>query len=347
MFRAAVGFLAVLLSLFPAGCGVPGEPLPPLLEIPAPVHDLVAEQVGSRVILRFTKPQLTTEGTLIRYLDRIGIHGAFLSAGASPEAFPKQERLLATLPAAQIPEGTEQLVYELPLEASQRGTHALFALKVVNHREMDGGFSNLASLEIVDLPEPPAGLEATLTEPAIQLRWTAAERSVFGSTAPTPEGYEVYRAEAGSSNPAQLRATVATTAFEDREFAFGSRYIYAVRAFAQRGESRARTPESNRVEIAAVDRFPPAAPQDLRAVAIPGAVELAWSPNSELDLAGYNLYRRAGGGEFTRLNAELLPLPLFRDTAVLAGTDYRYMVKAVDRAGNEGDASGQAAATAE
>lgn len=329
-----------------AGCGVPGEPLPPLLEIPEPVRDLVAEQVGARVILRFTKPQLTTEGTLIRSLDRIEVHGAFLAPGSSLDVFPEQERLLATLPAAQIPEGAGQLSYALPLEASRRGTMGIFALKAVNQREKNAGFSNIASLEITDLPEPPTNLRASLTEPAIELRWTPATRSAFGGPAPTPEGYEIYRADAGSASAPQLLATSKDPSFDDHTYAFGKRYDYSVRAFVRRGASTARTPDSNRVEIAAVDRFPPAAPQNLRAIAIPGAVELAWSPNGEPDLAGYNVYRTANG-EFARLNSGLLSLPLYHDSTVQPGVDYRYTVKAVDRTGNEGPASAPATATAE
>lgn len=342
MFLSAVCFFALLL----ASCGVPGEPLPPLLEIPKPADDLVAEQVGSRVVLRFSAPQLTTEGTLVRFLDRIEIHGTFLPATASREPFADQERVLATLLAAQIPEGSGQLTYEMPLGASQRGTRGRFAVKAVNHREMDGGFSNLASVEIADLPEPPSDLQATLTEPAIQLRWSPSGQSAFGGPAPAIDGYEVYRSETGSSAPAQLLATTPTASFEDNTFTFGARYVYSVRAFARRGESTARTPESNRVEITAVDRFPPAAPQNLRAVAVPAAVELAWSPNGEPDLAGYNVYR-SEDSQFTRLNSELLVLPLYRDTTVSAGGEYRYEVKAVDRNGNEGIASARVAATGE
>jgi hypothetical protein len=316
--------------------------MPPLLEIPQPVEDLVAEQVGTRVQLRFSAPHLTTEGTLIRRLDRIEIYGVLLPQSGSAEDFAGQARLLATLAAAQIPEGAAGLTYELPLEASHRSAHAHFALKAVNHRDMDAGFSNVASLEIADLPEPPSGLEATLTEQSIQLRWTPSPQSAFGGPAPATEGYEVYRAEADIAAPAQRLATVHDSAYQDREFVFGHRYIYIVRGIAVRGDSTARTPESNRVEIEAVDRFPPIAPQNLRAIAVPGAVELVWSPNVEADLAGYNLYRSEDGA-FARMNSELLDVPLYRDASIQPGRQYRYQVRAVDRAGNEGPPSPEAA----
>ena len=344
--RGVAGCLAATLCLLLGACGVPGEPLPPLLEIPAPVHDLAVEQVGAKIFLRFSVPQLTTEGTRVRDLSRIEIHGAVLPAESLPETFPEQARILATLPAVQLPEGQGQITYELPLDASERGRKALLAVKAINRRGKDAGFSNIAAVEILDLPDPPGDLSAMLTEQAIQLRWTPAQQSAFGGPAPTPDGYEVYRSEAGSTAPAQLLGTADSPSYDDRAFSFGTRYAYTVRAFARRGDSTARTAESNRVEIAAEDRFPPTAPQNLRAVAGPGAVELAWSPNAEPDLAGYYIYR-SEGGSFTRLNREMFFLPLFRDSTVQPGTSYRYVVKAVDRAGNEGAASAEAAATGE
>jgi hypothetical protein len=343
---AASCCLAALLSLILSGCGVPGEPLPPLLELPQPIRDLAVEQEGARLVLHFAKPQLTTEGTLIRFLDRIEIHGAFLVPDASAETFPEQGRLLATLPAAQLPDGAGEINYELPLAPGQRGLKAFLAVKAINRREKDAGFSNVASVEIVDLPEPPSGLAATLTEQAIRLSWREAERSVFGGTAPKPDGYEVFRSETGTSAPAQMVGTADSPTYEDSSFTFGPRYVYRVRAFVRRGDSKAVTPYSNAVEVTATDIFPPAAPQNFRAIAVPGAIELSWSPSAEADLAGYNVYRSEGGA-LVRLNAELLALPLYRDTTAKSGIEYRYTVKAVDRDGNEGPSTEQAIATAE
>ena len=343
---AVVCCLAALL----AACGVPGEPLPPLLEIPEPARDLAAEQVGARLLLRFTRPQLTTEGTRARFLNRLEIYGAFQPADAPPPSFPEQVQLLAVLSGAELLGGQERITHELPLTASQIGARAFFAIKAINHRGMDAGFSNQIAVDIADLPEAPGQLQATLTEEAIRLSWRPAERSAFGGPAqdqaPDQTGYEVYRAETDSVAPAERIGTAALPSYDDRSFTFGHRYVYKVRAYRRQGDSTAVTPDSGSVEVDAVDRFPPAAPQNLRAITVPGSVDLAWSPNSEQDLAGYNVYRGEGASP-TRLNQALLVIPLFRDSSVTAGTSYRYQVKAVDREGNEGPASEDAAAMGE
>ena len=54
--------LVALAALGAAGCGYIGEPLPPLANVPARVTDLAAMQRGSRIVVSFTVPRLTTEG---------------------------------------------------------------------------------------------------------------------------------------------------------------------------------------------------------------------------------------------------------------------------------------------
>ena len=327
-------------------CGVPSEPLPPLQEIPSPVADLSAAQVGARVQLVWSRPRLTTEGTRAQSLDRMEIFGLFLRDETELTSFPEQSRLVATAPVESASETEERTVYELPLEGPRIGATAFFAVKAVNRKGKDAGFSNMVSLTIADLPEPPSDLQATLTEKAIRLSWKPAPRSVFGGAAPPLDGYQVLRKEAGSTEAAEEIGMAPSPAYDDSSFEFEHRYVYSVRAFVKQGDSLAATPFSAPVEMAAVDRFPPAAPQNVRAIAVPGAVEMAWSPNPEPDLAGYNVYR-SDGGTFAKLNPERLLIPVLRDPAVRPGAAYRYHVRASDKNGNQSDPSEEISITAE
>ena len=70
---------------------------------------------------------------------------------------------------------------------------------------------------------------------------------------------------------------------------------------------------------------------------------MIWAPNTDLDLAGYNVYRHEPGTAPVRLNPELVKTPAYRDTAVVPGKTYAYSVSAVDLRGNESARSEEAA----
>ena len=94
------------------------------------------------------------------------------------------------------------------------------------------------------------------------------------------------------------------------------------------------------------DVFPPARPSGVQAVFSSVGqkpfIDLTWTPNSETDLAGYYVYRREAGEQATRLNAQPVQAPSFRDSDVRAGAKYFYSVVAVDVRGNASPASEEA-----
>ena len=58
--------------------------------------------------------------------------------------------------------------------------------------------------------------------------------------------------------------------------------------------------------------FHPKAPQNLSAVSFPSFIHLTWSPNTEPDLAGYNIYRSlSSGGPYSKVN-----------DSIVTGTEY-------------------------
>ncbi|HEY3744185.1 MAG TPA: hypothetical protein VGL53_30275 [Bryobacteraceae bacterium] len=58
MRRDVLLWFAVVLG----GCGYVGYPLPPAINIPVPVTNLRAAQVGDQMIVEFTEPLHTTAG---------------------------------------------------------------------------------------------------------------------------------------------------------------------------------------------------------------------------------------------------------------------------------------------
>jgi hypothetical protein len=74
------------------------------------------------------------------------------------------------------------------------------------------------------------------------------------------------------------------------------------------------------VDVFAHDSFPPAVPSGLEAVfsAVPqnSFIDLTWTPNTEPDLAGYNVYRHTANSPPQKINSELVKTPRFPDPGI-------------------------------
>jgi hypothetical protein len=168
--------------------------------------------------------------------------------------------------------------------------------------------------------------------------------------------YRVYRREQGG-NKDLIAGELPLSGQEspsllDRSFEWEKTYDYHLTIVTivvepSGGEQQVEGEDTASVRVVAHDVFPPAAPSGLQAVfSGPGQkpfIDLVWTPNSEPDLAGYNVYRREeGGGEAVKLNSELIKSPAFRDNQVDSGHQYAYSVSAVDVRGNESPRSAEA-----
>ena len=84
------------------------------------------------------------------------------------------------------------------------------------------------------------------------------------------------------------------------------------------------------------DLTPPGAPLGLFSTPSAGAITLDWQANTEPDLVGYRVLRATtAGGPYGLITGSLVVGTQFTDTAVVEGTTYFYVVRAVDGSGNE------------
>jgi fibronectin type 3 domain-containing protein len=308
----AASGLAVVL----AGCGYVGEPLPPLANIPARVIDLAAVQRGSRIIVQFSVPSLTTETKPIPGPIKLD-----LRAGTA-EHF---EEFAWSVNAQRIPEGEVQngiARYEIP-SGQWTGKAVILGARVEAANRKSGAWSNFVTVPVVPAPETPADVKAVATGQGLRLTWAAA-----GSQ------FRVLRKAEGGTDFA-LVATVEKPEWTDAEIEYGKQYTYLVQTVVKVEENRVAESElSAEQSIKPIDTFPPAAPGGLHATVGPASIELSWDPNTEADLVGYRVYRSAAGGAFEKI-ADVAAVPSYSDKAIKKDTAYRYQVSAVDRAGNE------------
>lgn len=90
------------------------------------------------------------------------------------------------------------------------------------------------------------------------------------------------------------------------------------------------------------DTTPPAAPTGLYAIGASASVSLDWADNAEPDLAGYNVYRGTVSGVYSKVNSSIVTSSSYIDSGLTNGTEYYYVVRAVDNSANESTDSNEA-----
>ena len=94
------------------------------------------------------------------------------------------------------------------------------------------------------------------------------------------------------------------------------------------------------------DLTAPGAPASVTATGGDAQVALNWTDNTELDLAGYNVYRSTTpGGPHAKINTSVVATSDYTDTGLTNSTTYYYVVAALDRCANVSGDSNESSAT--
>jgi hypothetical protein len=353
--KLLAGSALILLT----GCASIGPPVPPMLELPKPPTDLRAVRKGDRVTLTWTIPSRTTGRQSVRYLGKTlicrSLDAALKECGAPVgEAGPSADFGNTKDAAGKKLTASFTDVLSRELELRNSFGSATYAIEVLNRDGRGAGLSNEVRVPLAPTLAPPSDFNARVTAQGVVLTWKDIPLSLRAFD-PVSRGYYVYRRAEGSQQNVLVGEREAgsggNVSLTDQSFEWEKTYYYHLDTFttiAEPGKAKASvdgdsTPE---VKVFTHDVFPPAVPSALQAVfSGPGQapfIDLIWSPVSDADLDGYNVYRHEAGEPPVRLNAELVKTPAFRDTAVVAGKKYFYSVSAVDERGNESARSEEA-----
>jgi hypothetical protein len=270
---AVAGALLLAVVLLAAGCGAAGDPMPPLLNIPARTRDLEASQQAGELVIHWTIPEQTTEGFPARDLERVVLLGKEIEGDPPSQAgFESGARELL---AISEPKPGEKIEKRLPLPAAP-GKRVALAIRNFGRRDRSAGVSNIVAVEIAPVLGAPANLAATMQPSAIRLEWT----SVGGAG-----GYRIYR-KVGQESEFALLTTADAPPFNDTNFDWNAAYAYFVRAYSKVSTGIVESADSSIVRIIPKDTFAPSVPAGIQAVPSETAVELSWNLSPEPDTSG-------------------------------------------------------------
>lgn len=350
--RTAWAALAVVWCAFLSGCGTPGAPQPPSLNLADPVEDLSAIRTGNQVALTWIMPKRNTDKTALkadvasRICRREG-SGPCNPVGADVISAPgKPGRFTDTLPGSL---------------ASGEARPVIYFVELRNKKGRSAGLSNAATVLVGEAPRAVEGLRAEVQKQGVVLSWTVdgenaairlerklltspATKAQHGPLDPEPEAINLTLLV--DEGAARGRAM-------DKTIRFGETYQYRaqrVRRMDVNGKTLELAGElSQPIDVEAKNIFPPEVPAGLAAVAAAGengaapAIDLSWQPNTEADLKGYVIYRREGDGGWQRISPATPAIePAFHDAHVQPGHIYQYAVSAVGKDGRESNRSAEA-----
>jgi hypothetical protein len=350
--RAHLALFALCAVASLSGCGTPGAPLPPSLNLPEPVTNLAAVRAGDKVTLTWTLPRRTTDKVILK---------APLQVRVCRREGSDACETAADLTLAPAASGT--FTETLPAALGEGSARPLgYFVEIKNRNGRSAGLSNAAVVLAGEAPPPVADLAAEVRKDGIVLRWKAAEPHDairLERTLENPPRVNPHPGAMGAPpEPVKQTLDVASDAGQaiDKAIVFDRTYEYRAQRVA-RAQVDGRTFElggelSAPVRIAAEDVFPPAIPEGLAAVANPpvnggpASIDLSWQPDAEADLAGYYVYRREAETPWRRISGEQpVPASAFHDPGVQPGHTYIYGVSAVDQKGHESTRSADAEET--
>jgi hypothetical protein len=362
-----------LVLLVAAACGKRGDPHPPVPLIPQSTSDLVVAQRGSKVLLSWAYPAMTTAGKNLTGVRRVVVYRAVepfpvvqppepdtttstpqpIAAFAkvpplTPAQFVKLRSKVDSIEGANLPAASAgaRLTFEdTPEFHTSDGRPVRVTYAVVTEGETaTGDLSNLVSIVPLDVSVQPSGLAAAPKPQGVVLTWSAPKTAIAPNAKPFIAGYNVYRTAEGETVSELTRpinaAPVSATTFTDAP-PYG-KFSYFVTAVSAPG---IESDPSAAVIAEFKDLTPPPAPKNVEALLEVKAVRLVWEAVTASDLAGYRVYRTEGVGHEPDVR-EIGTVPMFAqpitqtyaiDAGANPGIAYKYAVTSVDKNGNESE----------
>jgi len=336
--------IGAALAVGLAGCGTPGAPQPPSLQLPDRVTDLNAARAGNQITLAWTMPRRNTDKLLLR--GKIAVRVCRQEVGSTCAD--------ASTPPAFAPGAAASFVDTLPTALATGNPRVVsYFVELKNRNGRSAGLSNAAPVLAGSPPAPVENLSAEIRKSGIRLQWATngddtpvrLERKLLTPSVAKPK--EGLLAQPGEPLEQNLLIEDAHDGRAvDKSIRFGNTYEYRAQRVAQVSTGgnalELASALSEPVRVEAKDIFPPAVPTGLAAVASVGAnpaetaIDLSWQPDTDADIAGYIVFRREGDDPWQRISpSEPVVGPAFHDAHVESGRTYHYSVSAIDHSGHE------------
>ncbi|HHY2674759.1 lytic polysaccharide monooxygenase [Bacillus toyonensis] len=223
---------------------------------------------------------------------------------------------------------SNNVAHKINVPTNRSGYHVILAVWDV--ADTANAFYNVIDVNLInnvkpdtEAPSIPNGIQTQkVTANSIELTWNTSTDNVG------VKGYQIFR-------NGEMIDTVPGTHFIDKKLQPSTEYSYTVKAIDAAGNvSKESTALTAKTTVEAPDTEAPTQPKGLHSMGTTASsVDLMWSPSDDnVGVDHYDIYREIEG---TMKKIATSNTTSYMDNNLLANKTYKYVVKAVDVAGNE------------
>lgn len=223
---------------------------------------------------------------------------------------------------------SNNVAHKINVPTDRSGYHVILAVWDV--ADTANAFYNVIDVNLInnvkpdtEAPSIPNGIQTQkVTANSIELTWNTSTDNVG------VKGYQIFR-------NGEMIDTVPGTHFIDKKLQPSTEYSYTVKAIDAAGNvSKESTALTAKTTVEAPDTEAPTQPKGLHSMGTTASsVDLMWSPSGDnVGVDHYDIYREIEG---TMKKIATSNTTSYMDNNLLANKTYKYVVKAVDVAGNE------------
>ncbi|MCU4767483.1 lytic polysaccharide monooxygenase [Bacillus toyonensis] len=223
---------------------------------------------------------------------------------------------------------SNNVAHKINVPTDRSGYHVILAVWDV--ADTANAFYNVIDVNLInnvkpdtEAPSIPNGIQTQkVTANSIELTWNTSTDNVG------VKGYQIFR-------NGEMIDTVPGTHFIDKKLQPSTEYSYTVKAIDAAGNvSKESTALKVKTTVEAPDTEAPTQPKGLHSMGTTASsVDLMWSPSDDnVGVDHYDIYREIEG---TMKKIATSNTTSYMDNNLLANKTYKYVVKAVDVAGNE------------
>src|SRR5215467_1539194 len=191
--------VSILVFLFAAGCGAPGEPVPPSPPVPIAVTDLAAHQSGDGVELAFALPAKSKSGEKLTSTPGVEILRGALKPDGKPDS--QSFRVVYTIPGALVGNyiSAGHVHFTDPISPAETKMHpgatVAYLIRTRLSPKRASADSNIVAARVFPVPQAISAVHVQVTETTVNLDWPAPSQTSAGDPIPSISGYRIYRGE--------------------------------------------------------------------------------------------------------------------------------------------------------